>query len=214
MKRFTLIVLSISLFSNFYVKAQIDKNPNTLLDAVSAKTKSYSTLKIDFVYKMENKEKKINETKAGSLIMKGDKYKLEISGRLIFCDGKSVTTYLKTENEATISDNQSDDDAVNPTKILNNYSKNFKPKYIKDATEGGKAVAIIDMTPIKAKSFYKIRLTIDKANKQIANSIVYDKNNSTFTYTVNKYTPNPPVDDSKFVFKKADFPGVNVEDLR
>ena len=214
MKRFTLIVLSIFLFSNLLVKAQIDKSANPLLDAVSAKTKSYTTLKIDFIYKMENKDKKINETKSGSLVMKGDKYKLEISGRLIFCDGKSVTTYLKTENEATISDNQSDDDAVNPTKILNNYSKNFKPKFIKDAVEGGKQVSIIDMTPLKAKSYYKIRLTIDKVNKQILNSIVYDKNNSTFTYTVTKYTPNPAVDDSKFLFKKADFPGVNVEDLR
>jgi outer membrane lipoprotein-sorting protein len=164
---------------------------------------------------MENTTKKINEVKTGNIIVKGDKYRLEITGQTVICDGKTVWTYIKDANEVNIDNMKTDDDAINPTKLLNMYEKNFTYKLIKEATVNGKYVQIIDLKPIKGKKYYKVRLTIDKALLQIVSSVVFDKNQTTtYTYLVTKFTPNFPVTDAGFTFNKASYPGVEVNDMR
>jgi outer membrane lipoprotein-sorting protein len=60
-----------------------------------------------------------------------------------------------------------------------------------------------------------MRVEIDKAKKQIVNSIVYDKNGSSvYTYSVTKFVTNKPIADTKFTFNAKDHPGVEVIDLR
>ena len=58
------------------VYSQKDQKASDLLDQVSAKTKSYKSIKADFSYKMENAKAKINEEKQGTLLLSGDKYKI------------------------------------------------------------------------------------------------------------------------------------------
>ena len=195
--------------------AQIDDTKaKTTLDAVSAKMKSYTTMKIDFTYSMVNDKTKVNESKSGTIQIKGSKYHLEIGGQVVFCDATTVWTYLKDDNEVNVNNASTQEDATNPTTILNNYSKNFKPKFIKEEVQGGKTIAVIDMTPTKAKSYYKVRLNIDKIAQQIVSTSVYDKNGSTYTYTVTKFASNLPMVDALFTFVKANYPGVQVNDMR
>lgn len=187
-----------------------------ILDNVLAQTKSYSTIEITFNYVMENKSKKIKETKTGLASMKGDKYWLDFGGQQIISDGKTVWTYIKDNNEVQINNNDpNDDQSLNPAKLLTSYNKSFTPKFIKEETRGADIYQIIDLTPLKTRSYYKMRLEIDKAKKQIVNSIVYDKNGSTvYTYSVTKFVTNKTILDTKFVFKTSDHPGIEIIDLR
>jgi len=183
---------------------------------VVAQTKTYSTIEISFSYTMENKTKKIKETKTGIASMKGDKFWLDFSGQQIISDGKTVWTYIKDNNEVQINNNDpKDDQSLNPAKLLTSYDKSFTPKFVKEETRGAVVYQIIDLTPLKARSYIKMRLEIDKAKKQIVNSIVYDKNGSTvYTYTVTKFTTNKAIAETKFTFNAKDHPGVEVIDLR
>ena len=214
MKKIILILTVFCMFT-IHVTAQ-DKKAVEILDGVCAQTKAYTSIDIAFSYKMENKTKKINETKTGVATMKGEKYWLEFAGQQIMSDGKTVWTYIKDNNEVQINvNNPNDDQAMNPAKLLTGYNKSFTPKFIKEETRGAVVIQIIDLTPLKARSYYKMRVEIDKAKKQIVNAIVYDKNGSTvYTYSVTKFVTNKPVLDTKFVFKNADHPGVEVIDLR
>jgi len=147
--------------------------------------------------------------------LKSEKYRLEISGQTVICDGKTVWTYIKDANEVQINTVQPDEDAItNPIKLLNNWEKNFKPKLIKDGSENGKNIQTIDLTPVKSKAYYKVRLKIDKTKKQIVNTTVYDKNGSTFSYIVKTFVTNQTVNDSFFTFKASDFPGAEINDMR
>ena len=212
MKKTTLFLLSLVLA--FGAMAQ-DKSKE-ILDKVCAQTQSYHNIEIAFTYKMENKAKKISESKSGVASMKGDKYWLDFSGQQIISDGKTVWTFIKDNNEVQINNNDpSDDQSLNPVKLLTSYNKSFSPKFIKEETRGPVIYQIIDLTPLKARSYHKMRLEIDKAKKQIVNSIVYDKNGSTvYTYSVTKFITNKTIPDSKFVFMAKDHPGVEVIDLR
>lgn len=209
---FTTFIL-ISMLS-IQLNAQDDTKATTILNAASTKMKSYSTMKIEFTYSMVNTKTKVNETKAGTIQIKGDKYRLEVGGQIVFCDGKTVWTYIKDDNECNINDASTQEDAVNPLSILNNYSKNFKAKYIKDMVQNAKTYQIVDLTPIKGKSYSKIRLAIDKATSQISSSILYDKNGTTYTYLITKFTTNTAMADSLFTFVATNYPGVEVNDMR
>lgn len=215
MKKLAIVfsLCSLFLFNNL-VFGQQDPKAKVILDEVSIKTKSYKTMKIEFSYKMENKNEKINESKSGILFVKGDKYKLEFGEQTVYCDGKTVWTYLKESNEVQINNVQKGDDALNPVQLLNSYEKNYKFKHIKTEKQSGKNVDIVELYPNKSKSFIKIKVIIDNVAKQIVSSSMQDKKGSTFTYTSNKLTPNVELADTYFNFNKAEFPGVEEVDMR
>ena len=64
------------------------------------------------------------------------------------------------------------------------------------------------------KTIFKVRLTIDKAAKQIASAVIFDKSGNKYTYTIKSFTPNVKVSEGIFSFDTKKYPGVEVVDLR
>jgi len=191
--------------------AQNDKKALSILEEVSAKTKSFKSLKIDFTYAMDNTKQKVHDKFKGSLLSKGDKYKLTAAGQDVISDGKTVWTFLKETNEVQINKISADDDSFTPTKLLSGYSKDYKSKFIEEKGND----QIIELYPLKkGKAFTKVTLTIDKIKKQINRFVIYDRSGSTFSYIVDKMVTDQPIADKEFVFNKADHPGVEVNDMR
>ena len=201
----TLAILSVSGF------AQNDKKATTILDEVSAKTKLYKTIKIDFTYAMDNAKEKIHDKFKGTLLSKGDKYKLTAAGQDVISDGKTMWTYLKDANEVQINNAGEDDDSFTPTKLLSGYGKDYKSKFIEEKGND----QIIELYPLKkGKTFTKVQLTIDKSKKQISRFIIFDRSGSTFSYIVDKFVADQVIADNVFTFNKAEHPGVEINDMR
>ena len=210
MKKIAYLITLIFL-ANLVMAQSVDKKAAAILDEISAKTKSFNTLRIEFSYTMENTKEKVKDNFNGTLLSKGDKYKLSIAGQDVISDGKTSWTYLKDAKEVQINEVGTDDDSFTPTKMLTSYNANFNSKFIEDKNNN----QVIELTPKKkGKTLVKVRLTIDKMKKQVSSFIMFDKSGSTFTYTVNKFVPDPPLTDKEFVFNKADHPGVEVVDMR
>ena len=191
--------------------AQNDKKATAILDEVSVKTKAYKTIKIDFTYAMDNAKEKIHDKFKGTLISKGDKYKLTAAGQDVISDGKTVWTYLKDAKEVQINNVGEDDDSFTPTKLLSGYSKDFKSKFISEKGND----QIIELYPLKkGKNFNKVQLTIDKAKKQISKFMIYDRSGSTFSYIIDKFVTDQAIADTVFTFNKAEHPGVEMNDMR
>jgi len=209
MKKLFLIVIVAGLTISAF--AQNDKKATAILDEVSAKTKAYKTIKIEFTYAMDNVKEKIHDKFKGSLISKGDKYKLTAAGQDVISDGKTVWTYLKDAKEVQINNVGEDDDSFTPTKLLSGYNKDFKSKFIEEKGND----QVIELYPLKkGKSFTKVRLTIDKNKKQISKFVIYDRSGSTFSYIVDKFVADQPIADNVFSFNKAEHPGVEMNDMR
>ena len=204
-----LFLTTIIAFMAIAATAQTDK-ARTILDDVSARTKTFKTIKIDFTYTMENKGQKINESFTGTLFSKGDGYKLLFSGQEVISDGKTVWTYLKDAGEVQVNDATNDEDSFTPTNLLSSYTSNFKAKLL---SEDAKQY-VIELTPIKKKNFDKVKVVVEKSNKVLKSLTIFDKNGSIYTYLVNKFDTNMPLSESMFTFKAADHPGVEVIDMR
>ena len=209
MKKLLLIILVAGLAISAF--AQNDKKASAILDEVSVKTKAYKTIKIDFTYAMDNAKEKIHDKFKGTLISKGDKYKLTAAGQDVISDGKTVWTYLKDAKEVQINNVGEDDDSFTPTKLLSGYSKDFKSKFISEKGND----QIIELYPLKkGKNFTKVQLTIDKAKKQISKFMIYDRSGSTFSYIIDKFVSDQAIADNVFTFNKAEHPGVEFNDMR
>ena len=70
-----------------------DPDAKKVLDAVSAKFKTFKSVKAGFTYKVENAAGKTLSTKTGTILMKGTKYKVGFGDQQIYCDGKTVWRY-------------------------------------------------------------------------------------------------------------------------
>jgi outer membrane lipoprotein-sorting protein len=209
MKKLLIIALLVGFTLTSF--AQNDTKATAILDQVSVKTKSYKTIKIDFTYAMDNAKEKIHDKFKGTLLSKGDKYKLTAAGQDVISDGKTIWTYLKDANEVQINNAGEDDDSFTPTKLLSGYGKDYKSKFIEEKGND----QVIELYPLKkGKTFTKVRLTIDKTKKQISKFIIYDRSGSTFSYIVDKFVADQAIADNVFTFNKAEHPGVEINDMR
>ena len=202
--------------SNIHISAQEDKKAKGILDRLSAKTRSYSSIKTEFSYSLVNKDRKINTTQNWKLTLKGDKYRLEMGDQLVISDGVSMWKVLKTDKEVELSKPGNGEEAMNPKNIFTMYEKGFRHKYIKEEKIGTKVVHSIDLFPIspKEKDYSSIRLYIDKNNLQVLKSEIKGKNGNVYTYEIKKFTTNEPFEDAIFKYRTSEFPGFELNDLR
>ena len=120
-------LLAVIIFSTSLV-AQTGNDPDAkkILDAVSAKFKSYKAVQASFTYKVENADGKTISSKKGTVFMKGTKYRVSFVGQEIFCDGNNVWTYDKASNEVTITKLDVSSNTLTPQKLFTNfYDKDF-----------------------------------------------------------------------------------------
>lgn len=202
----------------FLAHGQVKNDPEAkvILDAVSAKFKTFTTVQATFSYKVENASGKALSSKTGSIMMKGTRYRVSFGGQEIFCNGVTVWNYDKAANEVTISKLDASSGMITPQKLFTNfYDKDFLYILNGETKVGNKTLQEIEMTPVdKSKPFHKVYLQVDKAAKTIYSTKVLENAGNRYTYTVTTMKTNKPIDDSKFVFDKSKYPGVEEIDLR
>ena len=216
MKKLLSLILTVT-FMNLIIAQDTDKGDkksNEILDRLTKKTEAYKTIKAEFAYIMKNADAGIDEKTEGTLFVKGDKYRLLIAGQVVICDGITTWTYIKDADEVQINTVENSEESITPNKLLTSYNKDYKSKFVKETFQYGTTVNIIDLTPIEGKSFSSVRVIIDKAKDQLLEITIFDKNGSTYSYIINKFVPDTPIDDSQFTFNKSEFPGAEVVDMR
>ena len=193
-----------------------DPAAKKVLDAVSAKFKSFRSVKAGFTYKVENSAGKAMSSKSGTILMKGTKYRVSFGDQEIFSDGKTVWSYDKSANEVTVNNLDAASGTITPQKLFTDfYDKDFLYKLNGDKKIGSKTVQEIEMTPTdKSKPFFKVYVNIDKNSQTLYSTKVMEKAGGRYTYTVSSLVPNASVTDAQFLFDKSKYPGVEVVDLR
>lgn len=218
MKLFTTILMMLIgvATAKTYAQATNDPAAKKILDDVSAKFKTFKTVKSTFTFKTESAAGKTLSSKTGTVLIKGSKYKVTIVGQEIFCDGVNVWTYDKSSNEVVITKFDNSGSSLTPQKMFTNfYDKDFLYKLNGEKKVGAKTVQEIELTPTdKSKTYHKVYLSVDKTAKTIVDTKVLEKDGKKYSITVNSFTPNTAVDDKQFVFDQKKYPGVEVIDNR
>jgi len=220
-----LLIYAALLLSSASAFAQKDADAKAILDQVSKKYRAFSTIKSDFTFQVENKQGGINQTQNGTLLAqpKTNRFKLSLfsSGSVadlqqeIISNGKSQWTYLKAEKEVQVNDANNSTESFNPAQLFTMYEKGYKYLYTGTQKLSGKTYQVVDLTPEDSKkTFFKVRLMIDKLSKQIYRATIFDNNGSVYTYTLRGAATNIQAPESVFAFDAKAHPGVEVVDLR
>ncbi len=216
---FNILILLISfLSSQCQPKGGGNNDPaaKKILDAVSTKFKSFKSVQSSFSLKIENNAGKTLGAKSGMIYMKGVKYRINVTGQEIFCDGSNISTYDKSTNELTITKIDPSVNSITPQKIFTNfYDKDFLYKLNGDKKVGTKMVQQVELTPTdKSKPFFKVLLNIDKKNQAISSTKIFEKSGNVYLYEISNMNTSTLVSDGQFLFDAKKYPGVEVIDLR
>lgn len=193
-----------------------DPAAKKVLDAVSNKFKSFKTVQAAFTLRNEDSKGTVLGTKKGTVNMKGNRYRVSVTGQEIFCDGSNIWTYDKSANEVTITKLDPSANTITPQKLFTNfYDKDFLYRLNGEKKQGKKSLLEVEMTPMdKTKQFHKVYLLVDKGTNTIYSTRILDKSGNVFVYTVNNMNGRVSLPDALFVFDKNKYPGVEVIDLR
>lgn len=214
MKKIISISLILLTIINFAF-AQQDPKAQEILNGVSAKYKTYKSVKSTYTLKVQDAADAQKDSQSGTLYVSASKFKVEMTNQDIVCNGTTIWTYAKSDNEVTIDDYTPDANSITPSQIFTIWEKDFKYQFIEEKVDGAKTVQVIDLTPNDSKkTYFKVRLTIDKVNKTLVSAKIFDKNQNKYTYTVGVFTANPVLADTFFNFDTTKYPGIVITDNR
>ena len=193
----------------FFIFSQ-DNKAKSILDLLSNKTKSYSSIKAEFTNTFSNTITDLNESQSGTIYLKENAYKLELESQIIISDGETNWIYLIDEEEVNITEIDDEENELNPSKIFTIYEDGYNYKFINE----GSNVYQINLIPKESSPFSKVELFINKHKMQISSFNMIDKQGSNYKYTIDSFETNIEFNNDFFIFNTKEYPEVEVIDLR
>ncbi len=198
--------LIIFCFAFTLANAQNDSKSETLLNEVSEKMSTFNNMYIKFSYVLENKEVDIHQETQGVVYTQAEKYNLSFMGNLFIYDGINTYVIISEDEEINVIDGSSDEDLLNPTKLLFFYKEGFTYQWKESKTVNGKTVQYIKLIPIEtnAESSHFI-LGINTKTKIIASISEIGNNSTVTTFDIEEFKADQDISKNLFIFDESKY---------
>lgn len=220
MMKARILILSMSLLVSAVVMAQTDEERSAkareLLDKMSEKSKSYTTIRAAFLLTVDNRQADKKTDFEGSMDVKGDKYVLDLMNQVTYYDGTDVYVWQKEFNEVNISVSDPESESVvSPMKLFGEYEEGYKMRFAREVKVDGVVCNEVELFPIdRSGNISRIRLTIEKDTHRIKGLMQQGKDGTSYHVKIKEFKGNVPMTDTHFVFDSKANPQVDVIDLR
>lgn len=217
MKRFLFVCISCLLpLMGMAQEKAVDPKAKMLLNKAIEAFESKKGVVADFMMKIENTKNGEEESFPGKVILKGEKFKLQMQEIETYFDGKTECVYMVKEGEVTISHPEKEDlKDVNPILLMKSCATDYKMRYLGNVKVNGKVMEKVELYPNDLKSKYSIiTLLIEKDTLQLNTISFRGKNGVTTQFYVTKMENQKGLADDLFVFNTKNHPNVEVVDLR
>lgn len=214
-----ILALITLLFLSFETAfAQQDAKAKQILDEVSAKTRSFETISVDFLFTMKNDEMDIHEKNKGKLDLKGQKYVVELPdiGVKVFSDGESLWNFMEDGNQVTISTlEEGGSELMDPSTVFTIYEKGFQSKYAGERKEGNSTYHQIELYPdTQEHEVEYIVISVDQSDNMIKSAQMKGTDGNIYGIEVLKMETGKNLTDSYFVFNPKDYKDIEIIDFR
>lgn len=207
------IILSIITILSLSFAFGQDTKAQGILDKLSKKMKEETSFYVEFSANIKNSSSGVDQNETGKGWVKGTKYYASYGDNTIISNGVKTWTIVKEEKVVYEADaDEEDDEAINPKKLMTIWESGFKNKYDKETTLNGETVHVIYLYPKTPGDveYHTIILYIAKDSNEMKKVVMKMKDGTVMTYRLTKYTSNPSIEDSKFVFDAKKYPGYKV----
>lgn len=215
MKKIGLVIFSMIL--GLSVSSQTAPLGKEVVHDFSIKMQNLKSLSAGFTFTLENVKEKITDTHEGKILVKGNKYYLELMGMEVYFNGTDKWQYLKEANEVNVSKPENVENGFfdDPTKLFKDYEKNFKSKFIGEKNQRGKELYELELYPIDLNAAYSI-LKLQFAKRTLEPVLIkyQGKDGNNYIIKIKTFKSNVPIKDDRFNFDVKKHKGVEVVDLR
>ncbi|MCL6257803.1 outer membrane lipoprotein carrier protein LolA [Aquiflexum sp. TKW24L] len=217
MKKLPLILFFLSAFASLAFAQSKDPKAKAVLDGVSQKYASNKGLKASFEFSYSDVSDSRVQNQNGEIAIKGDKYHLKLPEQEIFNNGKTVWTYIVSDNykEVTINNASDMENELTPSSVYNIYQKGYNYKLLGEKTENGVVIQEVELTAEKPNApFKRVKLFVDKNRKDLISWEIYDDQGGIFKYKFKSVNTNAELTDDYFTFNPQKYGKVEIIDLR
>lgn len=191
MKKIFLILISLLMINASFAQKS-DKEAIKLLDKVK-KTYTKSAISLKFTHELKNAKANISQSESGKAIINKQKYNITLEKAKInqIYDGNKVFTISHDEKEISVSKPEDDSDLMTPTKILDNFKKDYIITFSGKKTVKGKNCTLIKLIPTQKTSKIKdVEVAIETATSQLVQLIEENIEGTETTLIVTEFTKN------------------------
>lgn len=187
------------------------------LDQLAATFSSENAYHIEFRYEIESRADNYKTEDYGSVIVKGNKYKLKTEDAEVIYNGTKMWTYSPENMEVYVSTPDSgnmDQMLLAPFILLSHYKEFFKYRFQGERKINSKLYSDIELYPIDLDcNFSILRIQTDKATGKLYSFVLQQKNGVFYTVYINEMISNVKISNGTFEWKKELYPDVLVIEL-
>ncbi len=196
---------------SFGLMAQGDPEAGKWLDEASSTMSGYETISMDFDYVLDNQAEDVSQELTGSLLLKGEKYVVNLFGSTQIFDGSKTYTIIPENEEVNISDADLDpENTFTPSKFYSFYKSGYTYEMDEQKNRDGKKIQFVRLTPIDSDSeVASILVGIEVSTKHIYQVIEIGNNDTRTTLTARNMQTDGNIGDDAFTFDEKKYTDMN-----
>ncbi|MDG1841817.1 MAG: outer membrane lipoprotein carrier protein LolA [Crocinitomicaceae bacterium] len=200
-------LILIFMMGSFFANAQKSKS-QVILDNLTKKMKNEKAFYIEFSANIKNSVTGLNENETGKGWVNEKKFYASYGDNTMISNGTKVWTIVKEEKMVYLSSIGSDEEEMNPKKLMTIWENGYFNKYLKESKLNNTPVHLIKLTPKSKDSEYSsIVLAISKKNNALKKVKLKTDDGTTMTYSLMKYNSKPSISNEKFIYNAKKYPG-------
>lgn len=200
-----LLLLSLMTVTTIDMSAAT-KSAADILSALQSKMSSAPSLKADFTISSGS------SPVAGTALLSGNRFKLDTPHLVVWYNGQTQWTMLKSSSEVNITEPTADELAVsNPFAVISNYDKHYSTRRLPDEDGNYR----LELKPINASTgIDAIILTINKSTDMPTAVRIILSDNRQVVLTVNSIAKGASKSKADFNYNPQLYPAAEIIDLR
>mgnify|MGYP006282442789 CR=1 FL=1 len=203
-------------FSQDTIQSQ-DPAAEPYLENIAEQFKTEDPYQVEFRYEVYSAMHDAKVSDYGSIIVKGNKYKLKTEDTRVFYNGKHLWVYNPAAGEVYKSEpveGDPDQMLADPFRLLGNYKKYYKYLFKGEQNIAGNIYFQIDLYPDNLDAGYSIlRVLCTEGGSNIHSIILKQKNGTEITAYLNEIIQNINIPESTFSWDKEAHPDVLVIEM-
>ncbi len=152
-------------------------------------------------------------TMQGTLVLRGDAYRIETPDQVLVTDGTTSWVYAKADGQVLVNDAVADETTFSPADFFTHYPDRFDLRPDSSEVRGGVRYDVLRLTPKSRDAFLReVRLWVRAADTLPTRVEITDGNGTRVEFDLYDVEVNPPLRGDLFRFVPP--PGAEVVDLR
>lgn len=189
------------------------QSADELLQRLERTYNGHTGLEAEFTQTMSSAYSDFQESFSGTLLLKGNRYRVETDRQTLVTDGDVTWIYSVEDNQVLINKNVDSEEALAVNQLFSDYASRFDATGVDTETVRGQRHFVLHLTPKDADSFFASVTLWMRASDNILSRIeIVDQNQTTMSFDLSNVDLNARVDDRAFTFSPP--AGAEVIDLR